>query len=120
MRPLACLGCGFESHQRHVCLSLFSAVCWFPGMVFTYFLNDFGMVPVAPVITGITLVFTFHIRSISIIIIIIIIIFYYDDYYYHHHHLWLCSPAPAMASSSSRFLDHIQRRAAVGRTPLDE
>jgi hypothetical protein len=28
-------------------------------MVLTYFLNDFEMVPVAPVITGITLVFTF-------------------------------------------------------------
>jgi hypothetical protein len=34
-------------------------------MVLTYFLNDFEMVPVAPIITGITLVF--------IIIIIIII-----------------------------------------------
>ena len=28
----------------------------------TYFLNDFEMVPVAPIITGITVVFTFHIR----------------------------------------------------------
>jgi hypothetical protein len=27
-------------------------------MVLTYFLNDFEMVPVAPIITGITLVFT--------------------------------------------------------------
>jgi amino acid transporter len=36
-------------------------------MVLTYFLNDFEMVPVAPIITGITLVI--------IIIIIIIIIF---------------------------------------------
>jgi hypothetical protein len=43
-------------------------------MVLTYFLNDFEIVPVAPVVTSITLVFTFHIRSISIIIIIIIII----------------------------------------------
>jgi hypothetical protein len=34
--------------------------------------------------------------------------------------LWLCSPARAMASSSTRFLDHTQRRATVGRTPLDE
>jgi hypothetical protein len=32
------------------------------------------MVPVAPVTTGITIVFTFHMRCISIIIIIIIII----------------------------------------------
>jgi hypothetical protein len=49
-------------------------------MVLTYFLNDFEMVPVAPVITGITLVFTFHIRCIYIVrslyfkIIIIVII----------------------------------------------
>jgi hypothetical protein len=45
---------------------------------------------------------------------------------------WLCSPARAMASSGSaaqrglwpprptRFLDHTQRGATVGRTPLDE
>jgi hypothetical protein len=33
---------------------------WFPGMVFTYFLNDFEMVPVTPIITGITLVFTLY------------------------------------------------------------
>jgi hypothetical protein len=30
-----------------------------------------------------------------------------------------CSPARAMASSFMRFLDHTQRRATVGRTPLD-
>jgi hypothetical protein len=46
--------------------------------------------------------------------------------------LWLCSPARAMASCGSaaqrglwpprftRFLDHTQRRATVGRTPLHE
>jgi hypothetical protein len=34
--------------------------------------------------------------------------------------LWLCSPARAMASSFTRFRDHTQRRATVGRTPLDE
>ena len=34
------------------CTSLTS---WFPGMLRTYFLNDFEIVPVAPVITGITL-----------------------------------------------------------------
>jgi hypothetical protein len=28
----------------------------FPGMLLTYFLNDFEMVPVAPIITGITLI----------------------------------------------------------------
>jgi hypothetical protein len=41
-----------------------------------------------------------------------------DDYYYYF--LWLCSPARAMASSFTRFLDHTQRRATVGMTPLDE
>jgi hypothetical protein len=35
-----------------------SLTLWFPGMMLTYFLNDFEMVPVAPIITGITLVFT--------------------------------------------------------------
>jgi hypothetical protein len=30
-----------------------------------YFLNDFEMVPVAPIITGIAFVFTFHTHSIS-------------------------------------------------------
>ena len=39
----------------------------FPGMLLTYFLNDFEMVPVAPIITGITLAFTLHMRCISIV-----------------------------------------------------
>jgi hypothetical protein len=34
--------------------------------------------------------------------------------------LWLCSRARATASSFMRFLDHTQRRATVGRTPMDE
>ena len=51
-----------------------SLTSWFPDMLLTYFLNDFEMVPVAFIITGITFVFTFHMRCISIIIIIIIII----------------------------------------------
>jgi hypothetical protein len=32
-----------------------SLTSWFPGMLLTYFLNDFEMVPVAPIITGILL-----------------------------------------------------------------
>jgi hypothetical protein len=36
-------------------------------MVLTYFLNFFEMVPVAPIITGINHVFTFHICCISIV-----------------------------------------------------
>jgi len=31
---------------------------YFPGMLLKYFLNDFEIVPVAPIITGITFVFT--------------------------------------------------------------
>jgi len=46
------------------CISFTS---WFPGMLLRYFLNDFEMVPVAPIITGITHVFTFHMRCISIV-----------------------------------------------------
>ena len=44
-----------------------SFTSWLPGMLLMYFLNDFEMVPVAPVITGITLVFTFHVPCISIV-----------------------------------------------------
>ena len=51
-----------------------SLTSWFPGMLLTYFLNVFEIVPVAPIITGIAFVFTFHMRCISIVIIIIIII----------------------------------------------
>ena len=39
----------------------------FPDMLLTYFLNDFEIVPVAPIITDITFVFTFHMRRISIV-----------------------------------------------------
>ena len=51
------------------CSSLSSC---FPGMLLTYFLNGFEIVPVAPTITGIAFVFTLHFRCIPIIIIIII------------------------------------------------
>jgi hypothetical protein len=36
----------------------------FPGMLVRYFMNDFVMVPVVAIITGITLVFTFYMRCI--------------------------------------------------------
>ena len=43
----------------------------------------------------------------------------------HHYHglfflLWRCDPTRVMTSSFLRFLDHIQRRTTVCRTPLDE
>ena len=44
-----------------------SLTSWFPGKLLTYFLNDFEIVPVAPIITGITFVFTFHMRCVSIV-----------------------------------------------------
>ena len=68
-----------------------SMTACFPGMLLTYFLNDFEIVPVAPIITGITFVFTFHMRCISIVrslyfrifSVSILITYYY--YWYHHH-----------------------------------
>jgi hypothetical protein len=63
-------------------------------MLLTYFLNDFEMVPVAPLITGITLVFTFHMRCISIlrslyfILLLLLLLFYY---YYYLDFLRMCT-----------------------------
>jgi len=53
----------YISTFRSTCAVLNMAVFWssltssFPGMLLTYFLNDFEIVPVAPIITGITFVF---------------------------------------------------------------
>jgi len=44
-----------------------SLTSWFPGMSLMYFLNDLEMVPFAPIITGITLVITFHMHCISVV-----------------------------------------------------
>ena len=44
-----------------------SLTSWFPGMSLTHFLNDLEVVPVARIITGITLVFTFHMCCMSIV-----------------------------------------------------
>ena len=44
-----------------------SLILCFVGMLLRYFLNDFVMVPVAP-ITGTTCTFTFHMRSILFIL----------------------------------------------------
>jgi hypothetical protein len=61
------------------------------------------------------LIFTMYTHKFSKInfyeINIIIIIIYF---------LWHCSPARAMASSSTRILYNTQRRTIVGRTPLGE
>ena len=44
-----------------------SLTSWFPGMLLTYFLNVFEIVPVTHMITGITFVFTFHMHWISVV-----------------------------------------------------
>ena len=67
------------------CSSLTSC---FPGMLLMYFLNDFEIVPVAPIITGITFVFTFHMCCISIVRslyfkILLLLLYYYYYYYYY-------------------------------------
>ena len=44
-------------------------------------------------------------------------------FYWRYNPLWVCILQPsyrAIASSHTRFLDHTQRRATVGKTPLDE
>jgi hypothetical protein len=80
---------------------------WFPGILLTYFLNYFEMVPVAPIITGITFVFTFHMRCVSIVRSLCFRIFsayflitflsprncniYY--YYYYYYYYWQYSPS---------------------------
>jgi len=63
----------YISASRSMCAVPNMAVFWssltscFPGMLLTYFLNDFEIVPVAPIITGVTFVFTFHMHCISIV-----------------------------------------------------
>ena len=63
----------YISTFRSMCSVPNMAVFWssliscFPGMLLTYFLNDFETVPVAPIIIHITFVFTFHVRCISVL-----------------------------------------------------
>ena len=65
-----------------------SLTSWYPGMLLTYFLNVFEIAPVAPIITGITFVFTFHMRCISIVRFLYFRIFsaYYYYYYYYYYY----------------------------------
>ena len=44
-----------------------SLTLWFPGILLMHFLNDFEMVPVAPIISDVTLVFTFNMLCISVV-----------------------------------------------------
>ena len=56
-----------------------------------YFLNDFEIVPVAPMITGITFVFTFHMRCISIVRSLYFRIL--SAYYYYYYYYYLAAAA---------------------------
>jgi hypothetical protein len=73
---------------RSMCAVPNMAILWssltscFPGMLLGHFLNKFEMVPVAPVITGISFDFVSHVRCPFIIIIIIIIIIIYIVFRY--------------------------------------
>jgi len=61
-------------------------------MLFTYFLNDFEIVQVAPIITGIIFVFTFHMCCISIVRSLYFTVFsvslYYFYYYYYYYYYY--------------------------------
>src|SRR5215813_6597861 len=97
--PALALLCFYVSTFRSMCavpnMAVFcsSLTSWFPGMLITYFLNDFKIVPFAPNITGITLAFTFHMRCISIVRSLYFKIFsasfYYYYYYYYYYYLKL-------------------------------
>ena len=41
----------------------------FPDMLLTYFLNDFEIIPVAPIITGVAFVFTFHLLLLLLLLL---------------------------------------------------
>jgi len=58
-----------------------SLILCFPSMWLRYFLNDFEMVPVAPLIVGITSVFTFHFHCIFVARLCILDYYYYYYYY---------------------------------------
>jgi hypothetical protein len=45
---------------------------WIPGTLLRYFLNDFEMVQVTPIITSITFAFTFHMSSSSSLLLLLL------------------------------------------------
>ena len=84
----------YISTFRSMCAVPNIAIFWssltscFPGMLLTYFLNDFEIVPVAPIITGITFVFTFHMRCISIVRSLLLLLLH-NMYVSCHRHFFL-------------------------------
>jgi hypothetical protein len=69
-------------------------------MSLTYFLNDLEMVPVAPIITGVTLVFTSHMRCISMVRSLYFKIF--SAYYYYYYYYFFCRRRVLPGTSSFR------------------
>jgi len=51
-----------------------SLTSWFPGMSLTYFLNDLEMAPVAPIITGITLVLIFTLLLLLLLSLLLLLL----------------------------------------------
>ena len=68
-----------------------SLISCFRDMLLRYCLGDFEMVPVTPVITGITFAFTFHMCWISIMRALY---YYYYYYYYYMPRLPMWFPPP--------------------------
>jgi hypothetical protein len=68
-------------------------------MLLRYCLSDFEMVPVAPIITDITLAFTFHIRWIFITWSLYFKIFsaYYYYYYYYYYYCCYCGDSVSVS-----------------------
>ena len=71
-------------------MAVFFVVPWFCTLLVccSNVLNDSEMVPVAPVITGITFPFTFHMCWISIIRSLYFKIYYYYFWYYYYYYYY--------------------------------
>jgi len=65
------------------CSSLMSC---FPGTLFTYFLNHVEMVPAAPVITGLTFVFTFCSSIVRSLYFKIVLAYAFIIFLYHNNY----------------------------------
>jgi len=52
-----------------------SLTSWFPGTLLTYFVSDFEMVSVAPIVTGITLVFTFQLLLLLLLVLLLLLLY---------------------------------------------
>jgi hypothetical protein len=83
-------------------------------MLLTYFLNDFEMVPVAPIITGISSVFTFHMRCISIVRSLYFRIFSAYCYYYYYYYY---SREARLLLEKVRISETVQNFSAIYGTP---